>query len=243
MFFLAVGALAQLVDGSLGMGFGMLSSTLLITLGTSAAVASASVHFAEIGTTLVSGYSHWKRSNVDFPLLKSIAIPGSIGAFIGANFLSSLSLSSAKDFVSLVLFALGFFVLYKVIFARNFALPSNRTTMPVIGLVGGFIDAAGGGGWGPIATPVLMSATKHEPRRIVGTVNASEFLVAISASAGFLVNFSRIGFDWGVVLGLAIGGMLAAPFAAKLVSILPRFWLGIALGVGILVMNGARLLD
>ena len=242
MFFLVVGALAQLVDGSLGMGFGMLSSTLLITIGTSAAVASASVHLAEIGTTLVSGYSHWRRSNVDLQLLKSIAIPGSIGAFLGANFLSSLDLSSAKDFVSLVLFALGFFVLYKVIFARNLALPSNRATMPVIGLVGGFIDAAGGGGWGPIATPVLMSATKHEPRRIVGTVNAAEFLVATSASAGFLVNFSSIGFDWMVVVGLAVGGMLVAPFAAKLVSILPRLWLGIALGLGILLINGMRLL-
>jgi uncharacterized protein len=242
MFFVFVGAIAQLVDGSLGMGFGMISSTLLITIGTSAAVASASVHLAEIGTTLVSGFSHWKRNNVDFPLLRSIAIPGSIGAFIGANFLASLDISSAKNFMSLVLFALGFFVLYKVIFARDLALPINRVTTPVIGLMGGFVDAASGGGWGPLTTPVLLSATRYEPRKIIGTVSAAEFLVAISAALGFLIHFSRIGFDLGAVLGLAVGGMLAAPVAAKLVSVVSGLWLGIAVGLGIVLMNGIRLL-
>lgn len=241
LFFALVGALAQFVDGSIGMGFGMLSSTLLITLGTSAALASASVHLAEIGTTLVSGVSHWRRSNVDVDLLRRIAIPGSLGAFLGAHFLSSLDLSSAKDFVSMVLFALGFFVLYKVIFARNFAIPHGRRAMPLIGLTAGFVDAAGGGGWGPLATPVLMSATDLEPRKVVGTVSAAEFLVAISATLGFLMNFNRIGFDLTVVVGLAVGGMLIAPIAARLVSVLPRLWLGIAVGLGIVLINGFRL--
>jgi uncharacterized protein len=240
-FFVAVGALAQLVDGSLGMGFGMISSTLLITIGTSAAVASASVHLAEIGTTLVSGFSHWKRNNVDFGLLKSLAIPGSIGAFIGANFLASLDLTSAKNLMSVVLFGLGFFVLYKVRFARNLAIPSNKVTTPLVGLLGGFVDAASGGGWGPITTPVLISATRHEPRKIVGTVSAAEFLVAISATFGFLLHFSKIGFDPVVVLGLALGGMVAAPFAAKLVSVVSGLWLGTAVGLGIILINGIRL--
>lgn len=240
-FFTLVGGVAQFVDGSIGMGFGMLSSTLLITLGTSAALASASVHLAEIGTTLVSGISHWKRSNVDWSLLKLIAIPGSVGAFLGAHFLSSLDLSSARDFVSLVLFVLGFFVLYKVIFSRKLAIPNGRRTMPLIGLTAGFVDAAGGGGWGPLATPVLMSATNLEPRKVIGTVSAAEFLVAISATAGFLMNLHKIGFDLSVVTGLAIGGMLIAPVAARLVSVLPRLWLGIAVGLGIVLLNGFRL--
>lgn len=241
LFFALVGALAQFVDGSIGMGFGMLSSTLLITIGTSAALASASVHLAEIGTTLVSGVSHWRNSNVDFDLLMRIGIPGSLGAFLGAHFLSSLDLSSAQDFVSLILFALGFFVLYKVIFAQNLAIPHGRRTMPLIGLTAGFVDAAGGGGWGPLATPVLMSATNLEPRKVVGTVNAAEFLVAISATLGFLMNFNKIGFDLNVALGLAAGGMLIAPIAARLVSVMPRLWLGIAVGVGIILINGFRL--
>jgi uncharacterized protein len=241
LFFALVGALAQFVDGSIGMGFGMLSSTLLITIGTSAALASASVHLAEIGTTLVSGVSHWRRSNVDFDLLIRIAIPGSLGAFLGAHFLSSLDFSSAKDFVSSVLFVLGFLVLYKVIFAKNFAISKSRRTMPLIGLTAGFVDAAGGGGWGPLATPVLMSTTNVEPRKVVGTVNAAEFLVAISATLGFLMNFNKIGFDLNVVLGLAVGGMLIAPVAARLVSVMPRLWLGIAVGLGIVLINGFRL--
>ena len=237
-----VGALAQFFDGTLGMGFGMLSTTLLITIGASAAVASASVHLAEIGTTLVSGFSHWRENNVDTHLLKSIAIPGAIGAFAGANFLSNLDLALAKNFVSTVLFLLGLVVVYKVVFAKNLQVPSGRLTLPTIGLLGGFIDAAGGGGWGPIATPSLMSATRYEPRKIVGTVNAAEFIVAVSASLGFLVNFSRINLDWSIVFWLAIGGMAIAPFAAKLVAVLPKFWLGLALGFGIIVFNGIRIL-
>ena len=220
------------------MGFGMISSTLLISLGTSAAVASASVHLAEIGTTLVSGVSHWRRENVDFTLLKLIAVPGAVGAFSGANFLSSLDLSSARGFVSTVLLVLGFFILYKTICAKNIAMPGYRKSMPLIGLTAGFVDAAGGGGWGPMATPLVLGATALEPRKVVGTVSAAEFLVAFAASAGFLLNIDKIGFEWNVVAGLAIGGMLIAPIAAKLVSVLPRLWLGIAVGLGIIILNG-----
>lgn len=242
-FFPMVGALAQFVDGSLGMGFGMISSTLLITLGTSAALASASVHLAELGTTLVSGFSHWRRDNVDLQLLKLIAIPGAIGAFTGAHFLSSLDLSSAKDFMSVVLLLLGGFVLFKTVRARGLSLPGSRRAMPIIGLTAGFIDAAGGGGWGPMATPLLLGATAFEPRKIVGTVSAAEFLVATAASVGFIMNLDKIGFDLTVVVGLAVGGMLVAPLAAKLVSVLPRLWLGLAVGVGIVALNSFRLLS
>lgn len=241
LIFILVGALAQLVDGSIGMGFGMLSSTLLITLGTSAALASASVHLAEIGTTLVSGFSHWKLNNVDFQLLRKIALPGSIGAFSGATFLSWLDLSDAKYFVSVVLMLLGFFLLYRFIFPKHVPITTNPKFLPFVGLFGGFLDASGGGGWGPVATPVLMTATSLEPRKVVGTVNAAEFLVAVSASAGFLLNINRINFQWEVVIGLAIGGMLLAPIAAKIVATTPRLILGVAVAIGIILINAYRI--
>lgn len=239
--FILVGLIAQMVDGSIGMGFGMLSSTLLITIGTSAALASASVHFAEIGTTLISGFAHWKQNNVDIDLLKRLAIPGAVGAFAGATFLSWLDLSSAKNLVSFILFGLGFYLLYKVVFGKRTALRVDNKKIPIVGVLGGFLDASGGGGWGPISTPVLMGATDIDPRKIVGTVNAAEFLVASAASLGFLVNITRVGFDWQVVAGLALGGMLAAPIAAKLVARLPRLILGAAIAVGIILINGYRL--
>lgn len=241
--FVLVGALAQLVDGSIGMGFGMLSSTLLISLGTSAALASASVHLAEICTTLVSGISHWRLSNVDFKLLKRIAVPGSIGAFAGATFLSWLALSDAKEFVSIVLMMLGFFLLSRYLFAKSFAITGNPRMLPLVGLGAGFLDASGGGGWGPVATPVLLTTTVLEPRKIVGTVNAAEFLVAVSASIGFLVNINRIDFDWEVVLGMGIGGMLMAPVAALIVSKMPKVSLGILVAIGIILINGYRLVQ
>lgn len=121
-------------------------------------------------------------------------------------------------------------------------MPNNERAIPYIGLTGGFLDAAGGGGWGPVATPVLMSTTSIEPRKVVGTVNAAEFLIAVSASIGFLLNISKIGFDWQVVAGLAIGGMIIAPIAAKLVAKMPKLWLGVLVAIGIILINGYRII-
>jgi uncharacterized membrane protein YfcA len=246
LFFILAGSIAQLVDGALGMGFGLTSSTLLLTLGTSAAVASAAVHFAEIGTTLASGISHWHRENVDYYILKRLAIPGGIGAFAGATFLSSIDLSGGKIFVSTILLLLGFILLYRNVFQinirPNLAEIENPRYLTFLGASGGFVDAAGGGGWGPIVTPTLLATTEHEPRKIIGTVSAAEFIVALSASAGFLANLSRLDMDWSAVAGLAIGGVLMAPIAAKLVSVIPRKPLGIAVAIAIIIVNGARLL-
>jgi uncharacterized membrane protein YfcA len=242
IFFL-VGIAAQLVDGSIGMGFGMISSTLLVTAGASAALASASVHLAEIGTTMVSGFSHWRENNVDFRLLKRIAIPGAVGAFAGATFLSSIDLSDSKLFISTILFFLGFFLLYKILFPNHVIFYNNEKTIPFIGLAGGFLDAAGGGGWGPVSTPVLMGTTSIEPRKIVGTVNAAEFIVAVSASIGFLINIAKIDFDWAIVGGLAAGGMIIAPIAAKIVAKAPKLVLGIVIAVGIILINGYRIIS
>jgi len=245
LFFALAGSIAQLIDGTLGMGFGLTSSTLLLTLGTSAAVASAAVHAAEIGTTLASGISHWHRENVDYEILKKLAIPGGIGAFAGATFLSSIDLSSGTIFIATILLLLGLVLLYRNVFQTsirpNLAEIRNPRYLTFLGATGGFIDASGGGGWGPVVTPTLMATTEHEPRKIIGTVSASEFIVAVCASIGFLVNITRIDIDWHAVGGLALGGMIMAPFAAKLVSVLPRRPLGIAVAIAIIAINGFRL--
>ena len=245
IFFALAGSIAQLVDGSLGMGFGLTSSTLLLSLGASAAVASAAVHAAEIGTTLASGASHWHRDNIDRDILKKIAIPGGIGAILGATFLSNIDLSGGKIFISTLLLLLGFVLLYRNIFvpaAANITEITNPKYLTFLGATGGFVDAAGGGGWGPIVTPTLLATTQTEPRKVIGTVSAAEFVVAICASVGFLLNINRLDIDWSAVGGLALGGVLMAPVAAKLVSWLPRRQLGIVVGVAIILLNAARLL-
>jgi uncharacterized membrane protein YfcA len=247
MLFALAGSVAQLVDGSLGMGFGLTSSTLLLTLGTSAAVASAAVHAAEIGTTLASGASHWHLDNVDKKILIRLAIPGGVGALLGATFLSNINLSSGKVFISTILLLLGFLLLYRNLFVQvqqvNVADISNPKYLTFLGFSGGFIDASGGGGWGPVVTPTLLATTQTEPRKVIGTVSAAEFIVAVCASVGFLLNINKLDIDWSAVGGLALGGVLVAPIAAKLVSWLPRKQLGIFVAIAIIVINGFRLLS
>lgn len=246
IIFAIVGAVAQLIDGALGMGFGLTSSTLLITAGATAAVASAAVHVAEIGTTLASGLSHWHAENVDKKVMIRLAIPGSIGAFLGANFLSNIDLSSSKVFISTILLMLGFVLLYRNIFKTN-STPNlveinNPKFLTFLGFSGGFIDASGGGGWGPVVTPTIISTTSTEPRKVIGTVSASEFCVALAASLGFLININKINLDWSTIGGLAIGGILAAPIAAKFVAKLHPKHLGIIVGIAIIVLNAIQII-
>jgi uncharacterized membrane protein YfcA len=246
IIFALVGSTAQLIDGSLGMGFGLTSSTLLVTLGASAAVASAAVHFAEIGTTLASGVSHWHAENIDKRILLRLAIPGGIGAFLGATFLSFIDLSSSKIFISTLLLFLGFLLLYRNVFKSqgqvNMVEITNPNFLTYLGFTGGFVDASGGGGWGPIVTPTLISTTSTEPRKVIGTVSAAEFVVALSASFGFLLQIARIDIDWTIVGGLALGGVIAAPIAARLVGKLPARQLGIVVALAIIVLNAVQIM-
>jgi len=246
IIFALVGSIAQLIDGSLGMGFGLTSSTLLVTLGASAAVASAAVHFAEIGTTLASGVSHWHAENIDKKILFRLAIPGGIGAFLGATFLSFIDLSSSKIFISTLLLFLGFLLLYRNVFKSqgqvNMVEITNPNFLTYLGFTGGFVDASGGGGWGPIVTPTLITTTATEPRKVIGTVSAAEFVVALSASAGFLLQIGRIDIDWGIVGGLALGGVIAAPIAARLVGKLPARQLGIVVALAIIALNAVQIM-
>ncbi len=236
-----VGFLAQLVDGSLGMAYGVTSTTLLLTVGIAPALASASVHIAETGTTLMSGVAHWRFGNVDWGKIGWMAIPGGVGAFLGAVVLSTISAEAAKPYIAVFLFGLGVYILARFSFRRR-ETPVRVKPVPgkflgPLGLVAGFLDAAGGGGWGPISTPTLLSSGRMEPRKIIGTVDTSEFVVALCASAGFLLALSLSEIPFGVVGALLVGGLVAAPIAAYLVRILPMRILGTAVGGVILITN------
>lgn len=236
------GLVAQLVDGALGMGYGLTSSTLLIATGLTPSAASASVHLAEVGTTAISGVAHHRFNNVDWHAVRRIAIPGGIGAFLGATFLSSISTEFAKPLASSLLFTLGIYVLLrfmlgKVRVART-GRPGLRFLAP-LGFVGGFVDATGGGGWGPVTTPTLLADGRLAPNRVIGTVSASEFVVAISASAGFFVALSGQAVRLEYVVALLGGGIIAAPIAAYSVRKLNPRLLGAIVG-GFICFTNAR---
>ena len=243
-----VGLIAQLVDGSLGMAYGVTSQSLLLAVGITPALASASVHIAEVGTTAASGTSHWRFGNVDWSKVWPLAVPGAVGAFFGAVVLSAfITAEAAEPIVAVFLFSLGVFVLARFSFRRHQrpvqVRPVPRTFLAPLGLIAGFLDAAGGGGWGPISTPTLLSSGRMEPRKIIGTVDTSEFLVALSASIGFLFALSFADIPWTVVGALLLGGVIAAPIAAYIVRILPARILGSAVGGLILVTNMKTFLE
>ncbi|MEV1287575.1 sulfite exporter TauE/SafE family protein [Micromonospora sp. NPDC049679] len=239
-----VGLAAQLVDGALGMAYGVTSSTLLLLAGVAPASASASVHLAEIGTTLASGVAHWRFGNVDWRVVTRMAVPGAVGAFAGATFLSSISTEAAAPWMAGILLALGTYLLVR--FSRP--LRQSRSRRPLrarflapLGLVAGFVDATGGGGWGPVATPSLLVSGRMEPRKVIGSVDTSEVLVAGAASLGFLIGLGTQGFVLPTVAALLIGGLIAAPIAAWLVRIVPAQLLGAVVG-GMIVLTNARTL-
>jgi uncharacterized protein len=237
------GLIAQLVDGTLGMAYGVTTTTLLLTAGAAPAVASATVHLAEIGTTLASGTAHWRLGNVDWRTVGLMAVPGAIGAFVGAVVLSSLSAEVAEPWVAAILFFLGVYILYRFTRRRTAIRPRpdaprlKKAFLTPLGAFAGLIDALGGGGWGPIGTSSLLSSGRLEPRKVVGSVDTSEFMVTLGASAGFLVGLSFAEINLGWLAALLAGGLVAAPIAAWLVRRLPARVLGAAVGGLILVTN------
>ena len=239
----AVGALAQLVDGSLGMAYGVTSSTLLIATGIAPAAASAAVHFSEIGTTLVSGISHHKLGNVDWRTVSIIAVPGGIGAFAGATLLSNIDGDVAKPWVAGLLLGLGLYVIWRFL-ALGGRRPQFRGRLSAsflapLGVVAGLMDAIGGGGWGPVGTTSLLSSGRLEPRKVVGSIDTSEFVVAVGGSLGFLFALGSQGIDFKVAGALLVGGALAAPFAAWLVHKMAARVLGVAAG-GLIVLTNTK---
>jgi uncharacterized membrane protein YfcA len=244
--FALVGLFAQLVDGALGMAYGVTASSLLISGGTAAATASASVHLAEIGTSLASGVSHWRFGNVSWRTVRWIGIPGALGAFAGATVLSNLDGEAMRSWVSGLLLVLGGYLVLRFAFGvvRKPMSPDHlrRRFLSPLGLFGGFVDAVGGGGWGPVTTPALMTAGRMAPHTAVGSASASEFVVSVAASAGFLTSLGTQGIEGPIVIGLLAGGVVAAPIAAYVVRKLPARVLGTLVGVLVVVVNARTLL-
>jgi uncharacterized membrane protein YfcA len=240
---------AQLVDGSLGMAYGVTSTTLLLAMGTNPAAASATVHLAEIGTTLMSGASHRRFGNVDWKVVAKIGVPGAVGSFLGATVLSKLSKLStqvAEPAMSLILLGLGLYVMSRFTFRGmpkgQLGKPLRKRFLAPLGLVAGFLDATGGGGWGPVGTPTLLASGRMEPRKVIGSLDTSEFLVAVAVSLGFLFSLGSQGLNWGWVIAFLLGGLVAAPVAAWLVRLVPPRVLGSTVGGVIIVTNVRTLL-
>ena len=241
-----VGLGAQLVDGSLGMAYGVTSTTLLLAIGTNPAAASATVHLAEIGTTLASGLAHWKFGNVDWKVVAKVGLPGAVGAFLGATVLSNLSTEIAAPVMSLILLSLGVYLLVRFTLRgldrRNLGKPVRKRFLGPLGLVAGFVDATGGGGWGPVGTPALLASGRMEPRKVIGSIDTSEFIVALAASLGFLLALGSQGVNIVWAAGLLVGGLIAAPVAAWLVRHIPPRMLGSLVGGAIILTNSRTLL-
>jgi uncharacterized protein len=244
---IVIGFAAQLIDGALGMAYGATSSTMLLAYGLAPATASASVHLAELGTTAVSGFSHWRFGNVDWRTVRRIGIPGAIGAFIGAVVLSSISAEVARPWMAGILLAIGVYILVRF---TLFGAPQPRGRrymrgryLAPLGLGAGFVDATGGGGWGPVATPTILATGRYEPRKVIGSVDTSEFLVALAASVGFLLSLGSQGIAFRYVAALLIGGIAAAPLAAWLVRHITPALLGASVGGLILITNARTMFD
>lgn len=237
------GAAAQLVDGGIGMGFGATSTSLLLLLaGLGPAQASAVVHTAEVGTTLVSGLSHWHFNNVNWSVVLRLGVPGAIASFAGATVLSTISLEAATPVTSAILVLIGANLVWRFsrrqVRVRHTGQRHSTWFLGGLGLVGGLVDASGGGGWGPVTTSTLMGIGREEPRRIVGTVSASEFLVSLGATLGFAVGlWDDLTANAAAVGALLIGGMLTAPVAAWLVNRLNPVALGCMVGAAIVALN------
>jgi uncharacterized membrane protein YfcA len=226
--YIAVGFAAQMVDGALGMAFGVINNTLLVSfLGVSPALASASVHAVETFTTAASGASHIFHKNVNWKLFRRLVIPGVIGGALGAYVLSNVDAAVAKPFVMAYLASIGLYLLYRA--WRGRVEPREPKIIEPLGLVGGFLDAAGGGGWGPVVTSNLL-VQGASPRSTIGTVNTSEFFLTATISATFIATMGFAAFTLQTV-GLLIGGLIAAPFGGLLAKRVPARLLMAMVGV------------
>ncbi|MES2826407.1 MAG: sulfite exporter TauE/SafE family protein [Pseudomonadota bacterium] len=208
----AVGLLAQVIDGALGMAYGLTSTTFLLASGVSPAVASASVHIAEVFTTGVSGISHVKLGNVNKSLFLRLLLPGIAGAVLGAIALSSIDGKILKPYISIYLLLMGIYIISKV-FRKLKSAKHAPKHVAKLALFGGFVDSVGGGGWGPVVTTTLVGSG-HDPRATIGTVNFAEFFLTFASAIAFAVLVGEG--PWPIVAGLVLGGLFAAPFAAYL---------------------------
>jgi uncharacterized membrane protein YfcA len=236
--FVAIGLVAQLVDGALGMAFGIVASSALIFVGAAPAIASAAVHAAEIVTTGVSGVSHLWNRNVDRRLFFQLVFTGAAGGALGAYVLAGLPEPIIKPIMTVYLAVMSAMIVARIL---GWQLRQWRPRIPLLGAAGGFLDAAGGGGWGPLVASTLI-AGGDQPRRAIGSVNLAEFFVTVSVSITFLIqlDFSRYG---KLVIGLIIGGAIAAPLAGYLLRVLPTRVALLLVAVAVMAVSAANLIS
>jgi hypothetical protein len=224
-----------LVDGAIGMAYGVTSTSVLLAMGVPPATASASVHVAKTFTGAASGAAHWRLGNIDKSLLLRLALAGMLGGVLGAYLLTNIPGDIVKPFISAYLLILGCLILYKALGPAPKTGVPPRAVVP-LGLFGGWADAMGGGGWGPIVTTNLVNQGVT-PRYAVGTVNLAEFFVSLTVATTFVVTIG-VGL-WPVILGLIVGGVLAAPIAATATRYFPARYMMIAVGI-VIVLISAR---
>lgn len=234
ILYIVVGFLAQIIDGAMGMAYGVSSNTFLLSIGVPPAAASASVHMAEVFTTGVSGFSHWRLGNIDWKLVWRLLIPGVIGGVTGAYLLTSIDGNVIKPYIAAYLLLMGIVILFKAF--NGVGDPKEHThAVSLLGLAGGFFDSIGGGGWGPLVTTTLV-ARGNSPRFTIGSVNFSEFFVTFAESLTFVLTLNFLSY-WRIILGLLIGGIIAAPLAAVMARKLPVKALMIMVGVLIILLS------
>ena len=236
--FFAVGFVAQLVDGALGMAYGVLTNTALLAIGLPPAQASALVHTAEIFTTSASAASHIYHRNVDWRMVARLGVTGVLGAILGAWILSNVDVTAARRFVYGYLLIMGVYILWK---SMRIALAPRKPsgwTAP-LGFVAGFLDASGGGGWGPMTTSTLVGSG-HAPRYAVGSVNTTEFFVTVAAATTFFTELGTSSLEH--LIPLVLGGVLAAPFGGWVVKRVPARGLMTAVGVLIVILSIVQLI-
>lgn len=235
ILYILIGFAAQIIDGTLGMAYGVSCRTFLKTAaGLPPAMASAAVHAAEVPTTLASGLSHWKLRNVDRWLLLRLAAPGVLGGVLGAWFLSSAG-DRLEPFIDLYLVVMGAVILRKAFQQEPKERHIGRAVYP-LGLAGGFLDATGGGGWGPVVTSTMVAAG-HDVKKSIGTVNAAEFLVTVAETTAFAVLLQDFASCSQILLGLVLGGVAAAPLAAWICKKIPVRPLLAIVGILIIGLN------
>lgn len=233
LLYVAIGFAAQMIDGAIGMAYGVTATSVLLSAGVPPATASACVHAAETFTTAASGTAHWKLGNVDRTLLWRLAVPGALGGAIGAYALSEFPGDTLKPYISIYLLLLGLVIIWKALVARPPAAAKPRSLVP-LGFFGGILDAIGGGGWGPIVTSSLLGQGAT-PRYAIGSVNLAEFFVTLTISATFFVT---VGLSlWPIIAGLIVGGIIAAPFAALAAKYIPAKVLMLAVGSVVVALS------
>lgn len=226
------GFVAQMIDGILGMAYGVSATSMLLSFGVTPAVASASVHTAEVVATGFSGFSHWRAGNVVGSFVRKLLVPGVIGGCTGAYLLTEIPADAIKPVIAAYLLIMGLIILAKA-WRRSVHVGSEKHLFP-LGLFGGFFDAIGGGGWGPIVVGTLL-ARGNEPRTTIGSVNLAEFFVTVATSATFILTLGVS--NWMPIVGLAAGGALAAPLAARLTGRIPARPLMIAVGILVIALS------